>query len=536
MNLAELFKKKPKRFLSIDFGQAFIKILYLESKAAGLSLLSHDVKKISFTDQGKPEIINFIKTFIEKNSILEKDAYLNIADPDSILIKHLTLPHLPKQEILGAAKWQLKDIVPDDLESYISSWQIVKEFVDEQGAKKNLLVFALAKKDAVNRHTSLIAESGLSPVSISTDPFNYSNILRHCKETGETQAILDINYKDSAICVYKNTKLQFIRRLPYSTEKIVSSLTGTILSDKGKIDLSEERACEIIEESGIPQDSLALLKDNIKAMQVVSLIRPILEQLVRELGLSFEYYSSNYKEEMPSALYISGEGSGLKNLGDHLSKELNIKVSRIPLPDCLRVQGAQRDRLEKDQGYILSPVGSGLADIHSINLLPKEIRAKRTELLKEGTLRVFFITFTVIFLFLLLFVRIQAKDYQGRLKNANRHLQAIREIKILNKDIEEKEALVAELRAAKIPADGLLRLISSIVPPEVMLDELYLDQTGHKLTIKGTITAKEQIVEKVLTLFMEKMERSPFFIEATLASSVRGQDGQIFEIRGDLAH
>lgn len=536
MNLEQLLKKKPRRFLSVDFGQAFVKILYLESMAEDLSLLKHDVKKISFTDQSKSEIVNFIKTFIAKNSILEKDAYLNIADPDSILIKHLTLPHLPRQEILAAAKWQLKDIVPDDLEDYISSWQIVKEFVDEQGAKKNLLVFALAKKDAINKYTSLIAESGLNPVSISTDPFNYSNILRHYKGDSETQAILDINYGDSTICVYKNTKLQFIRRLPYSTEKIINSLTGTILSDRGKIDLSEEKACEIIEESGIPQDPSLLLKDDIKAMQVISLIRPILEQLVRELGLSFEYYSSNYKEEMPSALYISGEGSGLKNLSDYLNKELNIKVQRLPLPDCLSVQGIQRDRLEKDQGYILSPVGSGLADIRSINLLPKEIRAKKTDLLKEGMLRVFFIALSVIFLFSWLFVRMQAKDYQRRLKNANMHLQAIREIKILNKDIEEKEALVAQLRAAKIPADGLLRLISSLVPAEIMLDELYLDQVSHKLTLKGTITAREQIVEQVLTMFMEKMETSPFFIEAGLVSSIRGQEGQLFEIRGDLAH
>ncbi|MBU4148947.1 MAG: hypothetical protein KKB52_01190, partial [Candidatus Omnitrophica bacterium] len=182
MNLSDILKKKRRRFLSIDFGQAFVKILYLESHASGLRLLDHDLKKISLSDSTRPEIVKFINNFLKKNSITEKEANLNIAGPDSVIIKHLTLPVLPRQEILEAAKWQLKDIVQADLNDFIIDWQIVKEFVGAQGAKKNIILFALTNKDVVNKCISIVFNCGLNPVSVSSDPFNYANILKQSKE------------------------------------------------------------------------------------------------------------------------------------------------------------------------------------------------------------------------------------------------------------------------------------------------------------------------------------------------------------------
>jgi len=535
MNLSDILSKKPKRFLSIDFNQAYVKVLYLESIGTGVRFLNHDIKKIEFTEHNKPEIVNFIKRFLNDNSIIEKNVHLSIADSDSVIIKHLTLPHLPRQEILSAAKWQLKDIIPDKIESYILDWQIVKEFVDEQGAKRDLLVFVLANRETVNKYVSILSECDIAPISISTGPFNYVNILRHSFEKTESCAILDIGYNDSSICIYKSNKLQFIRRLPYSTDRLLKSFSGTLLSDKGKIELSLEKAAELLDEFGIPQDQEQLLKGEIKAIQIISLIRPIMEQLVRELNLSFEYYTSNNKEETPQVLYIAGSGSGLKNICEYLKKEIEGDVKILPLPKCIKLQGIQQEKVEKNQPYIMSGLGASLTDSSSINLVPKEIKSRKADIIKAGSFRVIAVVSSVIFLFLLLIARLQARDYNARLYTAMLHIEIIREIRVLNEAVEEKEALVSELRKGKIPANGLLKLISTMIPPEITLDELYLDQHAHKLSLKGTITAREQITEQVLTMFMEKMETSPYFIEAALISSVRTLEGQLFEIRVDLA-
>jgi len=535
MNLSDILKKKRRRFLSIDFGQAFVKILYLESHASGLRLLDHDLKKISLSDSTRPEIVKFINNFLKKNSITEKEANLNIAGPDSVIIKHLTLPVLPRQEILEAAKWQLKDIVQADLNDFIIDWQIVKEFVGAQGAKKNIILFALTNKDVVNKCISIVFNCGLNPVSVSSDPFNYANILKQSKEKSDLQALLNIGYNHTSICIYKNSKLQFIRELPYSTEKLIRSLSGTLISDKGTIELTQEKAEKMIEEIGVPKDDTEVFKDGIKAMQIISLIRPVLEQLVKEVRLSLEYFSSNFKEETLPMLYIAGGSSGLKNLSEYLSKELGIKIERLSLPERIIIQGVQRERVERDQAYILNALGSSLSDLRAINLMPAEIKARKTELVSKSSMRVISVAVSAVFLVSLVFVRVQLRDYKSRLVHTKLHLETIKEIKVLTNDIEEKEIFMDQLRLGRIPTEGLLKLISAMVPGEVMLDELYLEQESHKLFLKGAISAKDQIIEKILTMFMEKMEASSFFREATLASSVKNEGTQQFEIRCDLA-
>ena len=79
MELTEIFKKRTKRFLSIDFGKTLTKIAYLESSDEGLKLLNYDFKKIISPLEKKVETIEFINDFINKNYISQKEVCLNIS-------------------------------------------------------------------------------------------------------------------------------------------------------------------------------------------------------------------------------------------------------------------------------------------------------------------------------------------------------------------------------------------------------------------------------------------------------------------------
>ena len=219
----DLKGKKIKKFLSIDFGRGFVKIAYAESLIYNFKLINYDLKKILLIQENKDKAVDFINNFLKTNSILEKDAYLTISDPDCIIIKHITLPALPKGEILEAAKWQLSEELPFDLENVKIDWQVVNEYTDEEGAKKNEIVLILAKSESLDKYISIILNCNLNPVMVSGSPFNYANILKHSKVADEIQAILDIGYSDTTLCIYKNKKLHFLRKLPFSSEKITQS-------------------------------------------------------------------------------------------------------------------------------------------------------------------------------------------------------------------------------------------------------------------------------------------------------------------------
>ena len=86
----------------------------------------------------------------------------------------------------------------------------------------------------------------------------------------------------------------------------------------------------------------------------------------------------------------------------------------------------------------------------------------------------------------------------------------------------------------KTPADGILKILSLLVPRDIVLQGLSLED--HRLILTGTVTAGEDVAETVLIEFMQKLEESSFFIEATLLASRKTASAQEFEIKCDLIH
>jgi len=526
--------KGPKKFISVDFGCAFVKITYMEVSPDSCKLLAHDLKAISSPD-AIDEIKDFLKGFIEANSITEKETFITLPEMDAVIIKHLTLPVVPKEEILGAAKWQLREETPFDLEGAAAGWQVVEEYTDEDGAKKNEIVFAVAGKETIGKFLSIAKDCNLEPICITSGPFNYASILNALHiDKARAQAVLDVGCRKAMLCIYVDGKLKFIRVLPFSSNKLNQSLTGTLVSDKGKIELTLEEAENIKCTFGIPQDTSKPLKDGIEAMQIISLMRPALENLVKEIKRSFDYFSLNAAEELTPMLYLVGGGSNLKNLEAYLNKELNIKVSKLLIPDCIDAHEVEEGKLDTDQNQVIGCIGAVLSKGLPVNLLPREIKAQKVELIEKVSLRIVSITVAAIFLSSLFGVKLQVNDYRKRLKNAQAHLETIKEIRYLNRKISTKEGLIRKIQEQKVPADGLLRLIGVLIPKGIALNELLLDQDGHTLTLRGEVLGAGNRAGDAITGFMKTIESSSFFTEAGLVSSRNAAGVQKFEIKCDL--
>lgn len=536
LGLINLLKKGPRKSLSIDFGQAFVKVVYMEYGRGGFKLLNYDLKKIISSESNKPQVIDFIANFLKTNSILIKDVYLTISDPESLIIKHLMLPVVPKEEILKAAKWQLKEEVHFDLETSTIDWQIAGEYTDDEGAKRNGIMFVLADTKVISKYLSIVTECGLNPIGITTGPFNYCHVLRYFKESFPIQAILDIGYSDTNLCIYKNNKLAFVRRLPFSSERLTRSLTSTLVSDKGKMELTYEEAEHLKNTFGIPEGESLVYKDNITASHIISLIRPLLEGLARELRRSFDYFTVNLKENIPSVLYITGGGANLRNLDKYLNRELNINVSKLCLPDEVNTQTLAKEKLDEDRNQIINAIGAILKGSSEINLLPPEFKTQKIEFIEKIFLRLAAFTVTVVFLFSLSVVRFQVGDYKNRLKNAKMNLETVREIQALKQKVDTREDLINKIQRNKVPVNGLLKLISFKISRNIILDELILDEASHNLILKGTISVSSDMAGSVLAKFMADMKSSPFFKEVGLLSSQKIDLGESFEIKCELIH
>ncbi|OGX38250.1 MAG: hypothetical protein A3D87_07265 [Omnitrophica WOR_2 bacterium RIFCSPHIGHO2_02_FULL_50_17] len=539
LSFSRLFKKKLERFLVVNFDPTITEVLYVEPLADKLRLLAYDVQKLPSSDKENKEeaVFHFIEGFLKQNAIVDRDVIISISDADSIFVKDLILPVMSEEEILKAAKWQLKDDVLFDLEKASIDWRALEEFAGEDGVKGVRTIFIVANDEVVNRYLSMIQKCQLDPLCVTTGAFNYTHILEKLPETPKAVAILDVGHTESTFGIYMDNKLNFVRRLPISWEKLMQSLTKVLVSDGGVTQFTYEEAEEITRTVGIPENVTETVRGNVHASHLMSLMRPLLETLVREIKFSLDYFAMNFEKERPSLLYITGDSSNLKNLDKYLSKEFSMNVSYLSLPSYVDTAVLEEKEIEReDRNKIINAIGAALGGLRAINLLPFDIKAKKLEVVEKAFLRFVSIVMGAILLFSLFVMQFQVHNYQNRIRSAQIHLKTMEDVKNLIQKVKEKEGLVTAIEGNRVPVEGLLKTISAAIPDEIVLDILEFNPHEHRLMLKGTVLAGGEAAEAALSNFLQKLESSLFFTEASFVSSQRSGVDYKFEIKCDVFH
>ncbi len=521
--------------LSIDFGKAFTKIVLIKAQRGGsFRLLAYSLLKNN-PAKNLDDVESFISAFIKEHNISQKQIRITISDAEAFIIKYLSLPSVPRDEMQQALRWQLKNELSFQVEEAVLEWQVARIFTDEDGAKKEEIMCALLKRGLIKKYLDFLSRLGLAVERLSVSPFNYASILKCSQGQEKIAAILDIGFAESCLGIYRDKILGFSRNLGFSSERLTQMITGTLMTDKGKLELSYSDAQLIKHNFGIPEDENVVLKDNLKFIHLVSLMRPYLEGVLRELKRSFDYYAAMTKGAGPAVLYLCGGGGQLKNLDEYLSKELNMEVKLLALPACLEVSGDLAGRFQEEWATYASCVGVALAHEKEANLLPQEERSRGFELLEKLSLRMIAVALAAVFLFLFFVANFRADDYRKRLKNAQLYRQNVEGIRVFKEAIETRQGLMNKVREGKIPAHGFLKTISAAVPDTVFLKRMVFDQEKHIAVLEGNILVAEASAEDVLSNFIQNLEKYPFFKEVTLVNSQKNNSVQEFQIQAELA-
>ncbi len=526
--MAQFLHNRRKCILVIEFGKAGLKIASFSRSSSKLELLAYSLEKLEPGPQSKVQIVNSIRGFLNKNSLSAKEAILSIADQDSVAIKYCLLPALKSNEILNAAIWQLKDEVHFDLNDAYSDWRVVKEFVDEEGARHQGTIFVFARKEFVEDHLACLSGAHLRASAIVTGALNYSEILKGMAEDKavSSEIVLDLGCSDSSLNLYIDKKLYFIRYLPFSVDNLTRSLIGTLTSERGKVEVTSSLAEEIRDKVGIPDDGSVFIHDNLRASQILSLVRPVLESLVREIKHSMTYFTSQLEVAQPQIIHISGFGAKLKNLDTYLAKELGVPVSKLPFPDIMNT-GRVRSDLTKDRGQLVSCAGAVLLARREAGLLAGDVRKHWIKNILLKRLAPFAVAVGAVVLSLMLISLFTFPMYSYRLKAAKSFFDDKKQLFSFFEKARLGLELKYEISLQRANADALLNFISESIPNDLRLDGLELDQYHGQLILQGQARKDTQ-----LDIFINKLKASDLFVNIEPASL----SGQEFKIKCKLKY
>lgn len=256
--------------------------------------------KIKSEQPNKEEIIEAIQEAFNQSKIENKEVIFGVVDKE-VMIRFFRMPCIPKQERKNAVKFEAKRYIPFRIEEVVLGFQAT----EKKDESKLEVIFAASKKGHINNYLSLLREGGLNPVALEPACFSILRTLYFTNQIRKIETVAVVNIDSSAAEI-------------------------TVVRD------------------GIPYLSRALSLN-------VSNIQPLLDSLLGEIQLSFDYYRRQFPGDNINRIIFYNEREGLKEVNESLSKELKIPVVKANPVEAL--SGRQYSSVEFSIVYGLALKG-----------------------------------------------------------------------------------------------------------------------------------------------------------------------------------
>lgn len=395
-------------------------------------------------------------------------------------VRCLKVPAMPQAELAEAMRLESRKCFPFAPGAAGVGFDILATGAGESG-RFHQVALAAAPVSSVERVRSILSRAGVSVDSVLPASFALAKLAEAaCVRERKPQCFIDIGDAFTELVIHEGGPWFFSRKMAISGAAFTKALTGALASESGTVELGPEEAEKLKREVGVPGADAGAEK--ISSHQILSLIRPALEELVKEIERSFDYCHEEHGSGNFDPPVLFGGGALLKNLAGYLSKELGTKVI---VGDPFKYFSVPPAGAETPPVYAVS-AGLGPADRRDVNLLPVEVKQKTRLSVRRGVLK----AAGASTLLLLLFAHIGMKIESG---NLDKKIAVARmELAGLSPRLHEARvfATIASLAAAEPRWDEVLNEFSNLVPDNVYFTEFGFAEKA--ITVKGVLIPGEK--------------------------------------------
>jgi len=427
---------------------------------------------------------------------------------DNVAIRRTSIPLMPHDEISTALKWQLKDNVQFDIDKAMIKFDILGEIEAQAGVKKLDVIAIIYKEEDVEKKVDELKKLGLNVQAVFLSEFALAEYARHSNviSSHDKMAIVDIGSIRTNIAIIENKKLCFSRDIAIGGDDITEAMTGVVVSDKGKMELSREDAEKIKCEQGIPED-----------MKILSLMRPVLERLSSQIQKSLEYCSQIYKCDVIKKIILAGNGSKLKGFKEYVSKETGIEtLSILPESACA--------------------IGLSLINSSNLNIIPEKFATEKKAVFKKISTRMIFILAVSLCLISYGLLSAKAVSLKNNIKVVKSQWDNIKGMKLVKERIVEITNAINKISQTGVHSGSIMKEFGSATSDYVTLNSLAIGMDKPNIRISGIISKGDKLTE-----FMKEIENSPLFENVKLKfsnqreSETSSKDVLNFEVVFDVA-
>ena len=258
--------------------------------------------------------------------------------------KSVRLPRMPDEEMRTAVEWEAKERMRPAHAS-ANAGELIVQFYDagevRQGeeARQEIIVMA-AEASAVTEHVAALRAAGLVPLAIDAAPSALARALARTgaalpgastdssapEEEAPARFILDVGFGVSKVLIVRQGRIVFYKTIEIGGgrfDQTVATKLNLPLADAAHIRSSLRR-----EEPAAASPPLfgSARRESVERA-VFEALRPLVEELVREVGLCLRYYGVTFRGRRPEQVLLAGGEAGEPSLIKALTQEASLQVA-----------------------------------------------------------------------------------------------------------------------------------------------------------------------------------------------------------------
>lgn len=504
---------RPSSIIGIDIGTSSVKAAQIVETLGGWSLHKITYAEIPSVEEKDrpPAVVGALKEALSGMDT-QKAKIVSVVSCPKTCTRNLITPLIPRQELAEAVHWEAKNSIPFPLEEAVLDFAVTGEVADK-GGKKLRLMLAASPKETVENLLSVFSQCGLKAASLIPVSEAMRSLLAGSKQSGEeTVAVVEMGAAMTELNIYRQARLVFSRKLSVAARNITEALRSTLLSEQGRVELTLEEAERVKKTCGFPEvESEERIDGKISMNQVLSLIRPEVEQLVGDIEGSLDFYREESLGGKVDKILLFGGGAALKGLAAFLRGELGVEVSVGDAFGTAKILAAAGVSDGRGSHLFNLAVGAAMhgaesanfTDEENINLLPLELKQETKRFIEKVSLEAVATAFVVITLLFYAGMRIQWGVSEKKLEAAGREYQSL----LSQFNEYQMKILMAGARQKSPHWQEVLKELSHAVADRIYLVELNAED--NKLSLKGVIRGGED-AEVILSQFMLTLEKGLF--------------------------
>ncbi|MFA6320376.1 MAG: type IV pilus assembly protein PilM [Candidatus Omnitrophota bacterium] len=518
MDFKTIFKKEY--VVGLDIGSSSVKTAVFIEKEDGPFLLRSELKEIKRTNDPASDEAGLAVAlrFLFRDIDTKKSVVIASVNCTNTAVKKITTPYMPKSELREGIRLQAKSYFPFPIDESMLDFEITGDIVDK-GTRKYEILVAACPIDTTKKYLSALSNAGIKPSSVISSSYALCKVAEMVnKEEGYTNCLIDIGQTHTELVILKGKQLMFTRKIPVSGSDFTSAMTGAVITDKGKAQLTFDEAEKIKCSAGILSGAETAGPDaKISVSQISAMLRAPEENFTSEVERCIDYYREDSAGGKVDSIILFGGGAALNGLTKILSEELGIDVR---LGDSFHGIKASKEVLES--GSRLShrlnlAIGAAFSKAEGINLLPSEIKDEKKILIKRSTLEAAGTAVLLILVLLYAGMTIKLTNFQKRISAARMELSTLEpQIK------KAKTVLLGNQILSNEPQwEDVFVELSNLMPDNIHLTGFHMKD--DMITLRGVVAAQDG--EQVLSDFILTLESGLFDRVRLVNTKKIGEDG-----------